>query len=83
MVESCSACPEDQHKHLPLDISHFTYATFEHRHESPPWNDRVNLLQVSPCVTPHVANQNMTGNETIYTSKIFLVLMRNLRRTMK
>ena len=51
--------------------------------ESPPCHDRVPLLQVSPCVTPHVANQNMTSNETIYTSKIFLVLMRNLRRTMK
>ena len=32
--------------------------------ESPPCHDRVPLLQVSPCVTPHVANQNMTSNET-------------------
>jgi hypothetical protein len=31
--------------------------------ESPPCHDRVPLLQVSPCVTPHVANQNMTSNE--------------------
>ena len=29
--------------------------------ESPPCHDLVPLLQVSPCVTPHVANQNMTN----------------------
>ena len=32
--------------------------------ESPPCHELVPLLKVSPCVTPHVANQNMTSNET-------------------
>ena len=31
---------------------------------SPPCHDRVPLLQVSRCVTPHVANQSLTSNET-------------------
>ena len=44
--------------------------------ESPPWHDRVPLLQVSPCVTPHVSpwvtplvsNQNMSGWPSIALS---------------